>query len=143
MPQENKNTINSTKRKLLKTTAWSAPVVATISLPQHAQATAIEMVKVVYDFTNVTELSYGSFYGGWTVDGTDVASIIDTTGVVYDLADMAAIMNMDDPNSNTWIVSGTTVCATVPASIASQYGLVCSKENALSGCVPAVISELP
>ncbi len=152
MPKENKNALSNTKRKLLKPTAWSAPVIAAASLPQHAQAspeptTTIEMAMVCYDFTAAVDeegdedLSYGSAYGGWTVNGTDVASVEE--GGVDNLEQMAAIMTMDDPNSNTWTVSGNMVCITIPASIASQYGAICSKDTAEAGCIPVAISALP
>ncbi len=37
---EYNNKMNHTRRKLLQNTVWVAPVVASVSLPQHAQATA-------------------------------------------------------------------------------------------------------
>ncbi len=38
----NESIHSSTRRKLIKSAAWSAPVVATVALPQHAQATMMD-----------------------------------------------------------------------------------------------------
>ncbi len=42
MNEINKTSTNEARRGLLKKAAWSAPVVAAVSLPQHAQATEVQ-----------------------------------------------------------------------------------------------------
>lgn len=70
MKKQSKN--NALRRKLIKGAVWSAPVVATVSLPKHAVATAVECP--TFDSGNlVTDPSCdGAAPVGWT--GMDAAT---------------------------------------------------------------------
>ena len=85
--------------------------------------------KLVYDVSGSSlPDSIGGACGGWSVGGTNVLAGLpaNCSTIVTSTADLAAIMNTNDPNGNTWTVVGDTIEGVV--SDVTEYGRISTKD---------------
>ncbi len=129
---------SQSRRHLLQSSVWAAPVVLSVSLPQHAQATIdttttipCEMaIKVCYASPGIDDLTSGYL---WKIDAATFVVVADPETE----AQIADQLTIRDPNNGTWVVEGDSFCTYLPEGTdVSMYGLLSKVYCGFDGCKP-------